>query len=108
MLLVCCNIIGVLILGSGASFHNFEYFFARDEKKRLEGIEHSRIWNQYLEEVLCGSAGAEDRKKRMMQWEHAPSARAAHPPRQVCNRNCISLTGNLGYDVLTVPTTAIV
>lgn len=76
---------GVLIVGSGASCHNFEYFFARNEKVRGEGIAHSKAWDQYLIETLANPEinkepmTAEERRARLIEWFRGPSSRACHP-----------------------------
>jgi aromatic ring-opening dioxygenase catalytic subunit (LigB family) len=62
---------GVLILGSGLSFHNL----------RLRGAAAqapSRAFDTWLRETLEGSAPRE-RRARLLQWEQAPAARTAHP-----------------------------
>jgi aromatic ring-opening dioxygenase catalytic subunit (LigB family) len=70
---------GVLILGSGASFHNFDYFFANDSKTKREGAAHSHHFDQFLEETLTGQEfSASERLARLRQWSTAPSARQSH------------------------------
>jgi aromatic ring-opening dioxygenase catalytic subunit (LigB family) len=72
---------GVLIIGSGASFHNFDYFFARDLKTRAQGIEHSRVWDRYLEDSLTSTAlSSVERRGRLVEWARGPSAYACHKP----------------------------
>jgi 4,5-DOPA dioxygenase extradiol len=63
---------GVLIIGSGLSYHNLR------EMRGTEGVEPSRAFDAWLQETLIGSAPA-DRTRRLRAWEQAPSARAAHP-----------------------------
>jgi aromatic ring-opening dioxygenase catalytic subunit (LigB family) len=70
---------GVLILGSGASFHNFDYFFAQDSKTKREGVTHSHNFDQFLEETLTSPLlPSSERLNRLRQWSTAPSARASH------------------------------
>mmetsp|Transcript_23916 Transcript_23916/g.50155 ORF Transcript_23916/g.50155 Transcript_23916/m.50155 type:complete len:289 (-) Transcript_23916:305-1171(-) len=70
---------GVLIVGSGASFHNFGYFFA-DEKKQAEGRKHSAQFDSWLQRVMCDqNLSAEQRFAELAKWEQAPSAHEAHP-----------------------------
>jgi len=70
---------GVLIVGSGASFHNFEYFFARDAA-RAEGVNHSRRFDNWLcDTVLSEALAEEERRSRLASWASAASAREAHP-----------------------------
>jgi aromatic ring-opening dioxygenase catalytic subunit (LigB family) len=75
---------GVLILGSGASFHNFDYFFARDSKTRRDGLVHSHTFDSYLEETLTDKLNlpSYERLDRLRQWSTAPSARQGHKPGQ--------------------------
>lgn len=71
---------GVLIIGSGMSFHNFGYFFARDVKTREQGQRHSQVWNDYLVDTLVtGGHSREEQVNRLSAWATAPSATAAHP-----------------------------
>ena len=62
---------GVLILGSGLSFHNL----------RLRGpaaLAPSKAFDDWLRDTLEASAPAA-RSARLVDWEHAPAARTAHP-----------------------------
>ncbi len=62
---------GVLILGSGLSFHNL----------RLRGpgaVAPSRAFDAWLHETLEGLPSAE-RSAQLLHWDAAPSARIAHP-----------------------------
>lgn len=73
---------GVLIIGSGASFHNFEYFFAPDSSpKQAEGIHHSQIWDSFLIDTLTSTNVKKDeREKRLETWDKAClSGRPSHP-----------------------------
>lgn len=71
---------GVLILGSGVSFHNFGYFFARDAAQKKAGTAHSIAWDTWLTETLCSpSLGPEERRSQLAAWEKCPSGREAHP-----------------------------
>ena len=72
---------GVLIIGSGASFHNFDYFFARDSKTHAQGIEHSRVWDRYLEDSLTSDKlSTGERHSRLIDWARGPSAYSCHKP----------------------------
>lgn len=62
---------GVLILGSGMSFHNMRAFFSG------EGPRASVEFDAWLGETIA--AAPEDRDRRLLDWARAPSARAAHP-----------------------------
>jgi aromatic ring-opening dioxygenase catalytic subunit (LigB family) len=62
---------GVLILGSGLSFHNL----------RMRGpgaIAPSKAFDAWLHDTLEGLPPAE-RSARLLEWEQAPAARIAHP-----------------------------
>lgn len=67
---------GVLIVGSGMSFHNMPYFFAPDAEGRAE----SAVFHRWLIETCTDpNLSMEERKARLIDWEHAPSARFCHP-----------------------------
>eukprot|EP00927_Polykrikos_kofoidii_P077009 TRINITY_DN74001_c0_g1_i1.p1 TRINITY_DN74001_c0_g1~~TRINITY_DN74001_c0_g1_i1.p1 ORF type:complete len:316 (+),score=37.40 TRINITY_DN74001_c0_g1_i1:70-948(+) len=73
---------GVLIVGSGASFHNFKYIFSTGATRQI-GCAHSAAFDSWLRETLT-SPEIEDeteRRVRMNAWSHAPSALHAHPPK---------------------------
>lgn len=63
---------GVLILGSGLSFHNLRLM--RGEAS----YEPSRRFDAWLQETLVG-ASSDARAERLAAWEQAPAARIAHP-----------------------------
>ena len=63
---------GVLIVGSGLSYHNLRQFFSP------AGNGPSREFDAWLNGVLFGGLPA-DRSKLLTAWQSAPSARAAHP-----------------------------
>lgn len=60
---------GVLITGSGMSYHNMQGFGAA-------GRQASEQFDGWLFDTLCG---ADASMSALCQWEEAPSARAAHP-----------------------------
>ena len=62
---------GVLILGSGLSYHNLRQFGSG-------GAAASHAFDGWLQQTLLQSAPAE-REARLIEWEKAPSARLAHP-----------------------------
>ena len=62
---------GVLILGSGLSFHNLRQFGA-------SGRAASHAFDAWLQHALLASTPAE-REALLIDWESAPGARAAHP-----------------------------
>ena len=69
---------GVLIVGSGVSFHNFQYFFARDDRSRVSGVAHSHTFDEWLTATLTNPV-ATARNAQLASWDSAPSAREAHP-----------------------------
>lgn len=63
---------GVLIVGSGLSYHNLRDFFSP------RAFRPSKEFDAWLNGALLGGSSA-DRGKLLTAWESAPSARAAHP-----------------------------
>jgi aromatic ring-opening dioxygenase catalytic subunit (LigB family) len=63
---------GVLIVGSGLSYHNLRQFFSP------AAYGPSREFDAWLNGAVLGGSAA-DRDKLLSAWETAPSARAAHP-----------------------------
>jgi aromatic ring-opening dioxygenase catalytic subunit (LigB family) len=63
---------GILIVGSGLSYHNLRQFFS----PRAYGP--SREFDAWLNGAILGGSPA-DRAKLLAAWESAPSAREAHP-----------------------------
>lgn len=62
---------GVLIVGSGLSYHNLRLFGP-------QGRSPSHAFDQWLQETLLAASPAE-REARLLQWANAPAARTAHP-----------------------------
>jgi aromatic ring-opening dioxygenase catalytic subunit (LigB family) len=62
---------GVLILGSGLSYHNLREFGP-------EARDASAAFDAWLQETLLHVPPAE-RSRRLLQWDAAPAARRAHP-----------------------------
>jgi aromatic ring-opening dioxygenase catalytic subunit (LigB family) len=60
---------GVLILGSGFSFHNLRMY-------GMAGREPSAAFDGWLQSALPSPAG---RAERLLAWAQAPAARIAHP-----------------------------
>lgn len=63
---------GVLIIGSGLSYHNL------GAMRGTGGYEPSRQFDAWLQQTVI-HASPEERSERLLQWEQAPLARAAHP-----------------------------
>jgi aromatic ring-opening dioxygenase catalytic subunit (LigB family) len=57
---------GVLVVGSGSSFHHFGNF----------GTHHGDVFDRWLNEVVAQPEA--DRHDALARWEQAPSARMAH------------------------------
>ena len=71
---------GVLIVGSGASFHNFGYLFEREPGRRAVGAAHSRTFDDWLRSVLQDPQQTPAGRLRLLaDWTRAPSARECHP-----------------------------
>lgn len=67
---------GVLIIGSGLSFHNMNAFFARDPGV----LARSQAFDTWLCETLCApELSLSERETRLKQWAQAPQARFCHP-----------------------------
>jgi aromatic ring-opening dioxygenase catalytic subunit (LigB family) len=65
---------GVLILGSGMSFHNMRAFFSGDPAVTAR----SEAFDAWLEKVLVRGA-VEETGQQLMAWSTAPEARFSHP-----------------------------
>lgn len=63
---------GVLIMGSGLTYHNMRGF------GKAESMAVSEAFENYLNEAVCASTAAE-RIEKLRQWEAEPAARMAHP-----------------------------
>ena len=62
---------GVLIIGSGMSFHNLRAYF------RPDTLEASRAFNAWLTDAV--ESPAPERDARIAEWQEAPYARFSHP-----------------------------
>ena len=62
---------GVLILGSGLSYHNLPSFFQSDEGKKSKAAA--------FDKALQGAMLSDDRKTKLAAWESFPHARFCHP-----------------------------
>lgn len=60
---------GVLIIGSGMSYHNLSNF--------ADGGHAAKEFDEWLSRILNGNAS--ERSEQLNNWQSAPSARIAHP-----------------------------
>lgn len=67
---------GVLIIGSGGSFHNFSVFLKRNLSEAE--VNQMKVWDDWLREAACNTK-VEDRKNALLKWEKHPLAKWAHP-----------------------------
>jgi len=67
---------GVLIIGSGFSFHNMKAFFAAetDESRRL-----NESFEAWLKDTCCSEHPEERRRELLTRWSEAPGALFCHP-----------------------------
>ena len=63
---------GVVIVGSGFSFHNLRLMRGTD------GYEPSRQFDAWLQQAVVGKT-SDARARHLIEWERAPFARTAHP-----------------------------
>jgi aromatic ring-opening dioxygenase catalytic subunit (LigB family) len=61
---------GVLIVGSGSSYHNLRAFGAQAQ-------ESSKRFDDWLQQAVASTG--EERNAALIDWERAPAARQAHP-----------------------------
>ncbi len=67
---------GVLILGSGMSFHNMRAFFSNDPGVRGK----SEIFDSWLSDTLTRpDLSQTEREQRLVAWASTPQARFCHP-----------------------------
>lgn len=65
---------GVLIIGSGMSNHNLDRSWGSNRRTAEQSVQ----FDAWLKETLVDSAPLQ-RSERLIEWEHAPFARFAHP-----------------------------
>jgi len=65
----------ILILGSGASFHNLRAAF----QQRSASDSANDAFQDWLIETCAGDLSPSEREQRLLDWEHAPNARYCHP-----------------------------
>ncbi|MGH7439339.1 MAG: DODA-type extradiol aromatic ring-opening family dioxygenase, partial [Polyangiaceae bacterium] len=62
---------GVLLVGSGMSYHNLQKFM------RHAGAADSAVFDEWLRRIAVAEPRARD--EDLVRWSSAPAARAAHP-----------------------------
>eukprot|EP00970_Alexandrium_tamarense_P000267 scaffold31_cov198-Alexandrium_tamarense.AAC.8 len=65
---------GILIIGSGYSFHNLPSFFNPTQRS----LQAAKDFDNWLQSTLVGRLG-EDLDEKLSSWESAPGARESHP-----------------------------
>jgi aromatic ring-opening dioxygenase catalytic subunit (LigB family) len=68
---------GVLILGSGLSYHNMQGFRAAMSGGLASVVDDSRAFDGWLAESMALEASR--RETQLVEWAQAPRARACHP-----------------------------
>jgi aromatic ring-opening dioxygenase catalytic subunit (LigB family) len=68
---------GVLIIGSGNSFHNMSVFREEIAAPTSRARERSAEFDEWLKAAVTADPAARDEQLR--RWEHAPHGRYAHP-----------------------------
>lgn len=68
---------GVLVIGSGFSFHNLRAFFGADSPESRAQNEAFEAW--LIETCTDRGLSEDERTQRMVNWAQAPSARYCHP-----------------------------
>lgn len=68
---------GVLVMGSGFSFHNLKAFFSESASQTDERNEAFERW--LIETCSDDGLDDEERTRRLLAWESAPHARYCHP-----------------------------
>lgn len=70
----------IFIYGSGAVYHNFEYFFTTDPAKKAEGERYANMWTSWLGNTLTNpSISNGERMDLMKSWAEAPGGVHMHP-----------------------------
>jgi aromatic ring-opening dioxygenase catalytic subunit (LigB family) len=67
----------LLVIGSGFSFHNMNAFFTRETDETRAMNEAFETW--LLETCRRTDIEEQERRRRLVDWESAPSARYCHP-----------------------------
>ena len=68
---------GILVVGSGFSFHNLKAFFSSDASRPDERNEAFERW--LIDTCSSPDLDEAERTRRLLRWEDAPHARYCHP-----------------------------
>ena len=68
---------GVLIVGSGSSFHNMQAFFSAQTAESKNRADSFNRW--LIETCAAPNISADERETRLLNWLQAPYARYCHP-----------------------------
>lgn len=68
---------GVLIIGSGSSFHNMQAFFSSPTAENRAGASAFNDW--LIETCTNPDLAVNERESRLIDWDKAPFARYCHP-----------------------------
>jgi len=66
---------GVLILGSGFTFHNLPAFFNPTPASQKASTD----FNEWLKKAMLETPSGEEMKAKLSKWDQAPGGRIAHP-----------------------------
>ncbi len=66
----------ILVVGSGLSFHNMREFFRKLPESDKKAVEFN---NWLIETCIDENLSEDEREKRLIEWEKAPSSRFCHP-----------------------------
>lgn len=91
---------GVLIIGSGMSYHNLQQLMATMRGQPTSVGEDSKRFDQWLSEAVSKEAAA--RETALVEWEKAPVARACHP-REEHLLPLMVIAGAAGADTAQLP-----
>jgi aromatic ring-opening dioxygenase catalytic subunit (LigB family) len=71
---------GVHIIGSGMSFHNFDYFFTRSPQTKAAGVRHAKVFDKMLVDTFTGvpALSQQEQVDKLVQWSQSPSGTEAH------------------------------
>jgi len=84
----------ILVIGSGFSFHNMQAFFT--SRKGEPDPKNGRFQQWLIDTCTNVDLSREERERRLIAWESAPSARYCHPREEhlIPLHVCCGLTGS--------------